>query len=147
MREERRPLLVEAITYRFRGHSMADPEEYRTKEEVAQWRERDPHPRVRRPAGERRRVDAEQREQIDERGDRAGGRGRGVRRGSPFPEPSALYDDVYVLDEQVQGHYHGRATAPAIPLSRGDQVMADDRLRYREALNQALREEMRRDEP
>ena len=37
-REERRPVLVEAITYRFRGHSMADPEEYRTKEQVAEWR-------------------------------------------------------------------------------------------------------------
>ena len=44
VREERRPLLVEAITYRFRGHSMADPEEYRSKEEVARWRERDPIP-------------------------------------------------------------------------------------------------------
>jgi TPP-dependent pyruvate/acetoin dehydrogenase alpha subunit len=41
-REERRPVLVEAITYRFRGHSMADPEEYRTKEQVAEWRKRDP---------------------------------------------------------------------------------------------------------
>src|SRR5918996_5577433 len=41
-REERQPLLVEAITYRFRGHSMADPEEYRTKEQVAEWRKRDP---------------------------------------------------------------------------------------------------------
>src|SRR5438309_8397806 len=44
VREERRPLLVEAVTYRFRGHSMADPEQYRSKEEVAQWRERDPIP-------------------------------------------------------------------------------------------------------
>jgi len=42
VREERRPLLVEAVTYRFRGHSMADPEQYRSKEEVAQWRARDP---------------------------------------------------------------------------------------------------------
>src|SRR3954465_7476545 len=41
-REERQPILVEAITYRFRGHSMADPEEYRTKEQVARWRRRDP---------------------------------------------------------------------------------------------------------
>ena len=32
----------EAVTYRFRGHSMADPEQYRTKEQVEQWRERDP---------------------------------------------------------------------------------------------------------
>src|SRR5437764_12845003 len=41
-REERRPTLVEAVTYRFRGHSMADPEEYRTKEQVETWRRRDP---------------------------------------------------------------------------------------------------------
>ena len=41
-REERQPTLVEALTYRFRGHSAADPEVYRTKEEVQQWRERDP---------------------------------------------------------------------------------------------------------
>ena len=41
-REERQPQLVEAVTYRYRGHSMADPEEYRTKEEVEEWRERDP---------------------------------------------------------------------------------------------------------
>src|SRR3954462_10395042 len=41
-RDERRPILVEAVTYRFRGHSMADPEEYRTKEQVDAWRRRDP---------------------------------------------------------------------------------------------------------
>src|SRR6187455_1307540 len=41
-REERRPQLVEAVTYRFRGHSMADPEEYRSKDEVEEWRGRDP---------------------------------------------------------------------------------------------------------
>src|SRR5271157_1622680 len=44
VRSERRPLLVEAVTYRFRGHSMADPEQYRSKDEVAAWRERDPIP-------------------------------------------------------------------------------------------------------
>src|SRR3982751_7061978 len=41
-REERRPTMVEAFTYRFRGHSAADPEVYRTKEEVAEWRKKDP---------------------------------------------------------------------------------------------------------
>src|SRR3954452_4031951 len=41
-REDRQPQLVEAVTYRFRGHSMADPEEYRTKEQVEEWRKRDP---------------------------------------------------------------------------------------------------------
>jgi pyruvate dehydrogenase E1 component alpha subunit len=41
-REEREPTLLEALAYRYRGHSMADPARYRTEEEVRQWRERDP---------------------------------------------------------------------------------------------------------
>jgi pyruvate dehydrogenase E1 component alpha subunit len=41
-RASRRPSLLEARTYRFRAHSMYDPELYRPKEEVARWRARDP---------------------------------------------------------------------------------------------------------
>jgi pyruvate dehydrogenase E1 component alpha subunit len=41
-REDRKPTLVEVITYRFRGHSAADPEVYRDKEEVAEWQRKDP---------------------------------------------------------------------------------------------------------
>jgi pyruvate dehydrogenase E1 component alpha subunit len=41
-REDRRPTLLEAFTYRFRGHSAADPEVYREREEVEEWREKDP---------------------------------------------------------------------------------------------------------
>jgi pyruvate dehydrogenase E1 component alpha subunit len=36
------PHLIEFRTYRFRAHSMYDPELYRSKEEVAAWKERDP---------------------------------------------------------------------------------------------------------
>jgi pyruvate dehydrogenase E1 component alpha subunit len=38
------PCLLELRTYRFRAHSMYDPERYRSKEEVDRWRERDPIP-------------------------------------------------------------------------------------------------------
>jgi pyruvate dehydrogenase E1 component alpha subunit len=40
------PVLMEANTYRFRGHSMADPANYRTKQEVEDERKNDPIPRL-----------------------------------------------------------------------------------------------------
>jgi TPP-dependent pyruvate/acetoin dehydrogenase alpha subunit len=40
--EERRPTLIEAFTYRYRGHSAADPEVYRERDEVEEWRQKDP---------------------------------------------------------------------------------------------------------
>ena len=36
------PVFLEAMTYRFRGHSLADPEEYRDHDEVTEWRSKDP---------------------------------------------------------------------------------------------------------
>ncbi|MBN8870001.1 MAG: pyruvate dehydrogenase (acetyl-transferring) E1 component subunit alpha [Solirubrobacterales bacterium] len=42
VREKGRPSLVEAFTYRYRGHSAADPEVYRDKSEVEEWQQKDP---------------------------------------------------------------------------------------------------------
>jgi pyruvate dehydrogenase E1 component subunit alpha len=106
VRSERCPVLVEAITYRFRGHSMADPESYRSKEEVTQWRERDPIPAFGaelESAGvldgaERSRIEAEAMARVDAAVEFA--------EASPFPEPRSLYDDAYVLDAQAKGRYH-----------------------------------------
>lgn len=42
IRETGQPYLLEAVTYRFRGHSMGDPERYRKQEEVKKWQENDP---------------------------------------------------------------------------------------------------------
>jgi pyruvate dehydrogenase E1 component alpha subunit len=45
------PSLIEIKTYRFRGHSMTDPAKYRTKEEVDEYRKRDPIPRAKSSLG------------------------------------------------------------------------------------------------
>ncbi|HNQ96071.1 MAG TPA: pyruvate dehydrogenase (acetyl-transferring) E1 component subunit alpha [Anaerolineales bacterium] len=42
VRKEGQPYFLEVDTYRFRGHSMGDPERYRKAEEVKQWQENDP---------------------------------------------------------------------------------------------------------
>ena len=104
-REERQPQLVEAVTYRFRGHSMADPEEYRTKEQVAEWRKRDPIDAFAdRLVGEEI-ITADDRERLDE--DVVARIDKAVQFAdhSPFPPPEALYDDIYVLGDQVRGWY------------------------------------------
>ena len=47
-REGDGPSLIEAVTYRYRGHSMSDPAEYRSKREERIWQERDPIKNLRR---------------------------------------------------------------------------------------------------
>jgi pyruvate dehydrogenase E1 component alpha subunit len=104
-REDRQPVLVEAVTYRFRGHSMADPEEYRSKEQVEEWRRRDPIntfadrlvSRDLLPEGGLAEIDRAVAGRIDHAVNFADG--------SAFPPPESLYDHVYVIGDQVKGWY------------------------------------------
>jgi pyruvate dehydrogenase E1 component alpha subunit len=98
VREERRPILVEAVTYRFRGHSMADPEEYRSKEQVEEWRKKDPIANfAERLDADLDALDKAATERIDEAVHFADG--------SDFPSPESLYEHLYVLDDRAQGRY------------------------------------------
>jgi len=102
-RKESLPILVEAKTYRFRGHSMADPAKYRTKEEVQEWMKRDPIRILARRifdlgiASEEQlgAIDAEIKEEIAE----------AVRFAdeSPEPDPAGLYDYVYSEPPRDEG--------------------------------------------
>jgi pyruvate dehydrogenase E1 component alpha subunit len=111
VREERCPLLVEAVTYRFRGHSMADPEQYRSKEEVEQWRKRDPIPAFATLLEREGALDQDTREQLEQDALSRVDEAVEFAERSPFPEPKALYEDVYVLDGQVRGRYHAAPAA------------------------------------
>ena len=99
-REERRPTLVEARHLPVPRPLDGRPEEYRTKEEVEQWRERDPIEPFGDRALEEGVLDEEDVEQLRRRRDRGRRRGRRVRRGVALPELDSLYDNVYVLGER-----------------------------------------------
>jgi pyruvate dehydrogenase E1 component alpha subunit len=128
VRSERRPLLVEAVTYRFRGHSMADPEQYRSKEEVAHWRERDPIPAFSRLLVEQgvlketdiEQIDAEAISRVDDAVEFADA--------SPFPAPDTLYDDIYVLGQSSQGWYSVETTDDRVdgPTRTSDEEQASN---------------------
>ncbi|RME11142.1 MAG: pyruvate dehydrogenase (acetyl-transferring) E1 component subunit alpha, partial [Ardenticatenia bacterium] len=88
------PYFIEARTYRYRGHSMGDPERYRSKEEVEEWLKNDP---IRRFANillslgvEQERLDAIHAEVEEEVQD-------AVRFAEESPEPplEVLYEDIY----------------------------------------------------
>ncbi|HEY9724353.1 MAG TPA: pyruvate dehydrogenase (acetyl-transferring) E1 component subunit alpha [Oscillatoriaceae cyanobacterium] len=89
------PYFLEAMTYRYRGHSMADPELYRAKSEVEFWKQRDPivtyRERLEREGvlkqGEADALDREALERVE--------RAAKFALDSPEPPPSSLFDDVY----------------------------------------------------
>jgi pyruvate dehydrogenase E1 component subunit alpha len=103
-RDKREPQLVEAVTYRYRGHSMADPEEYRTKEEVEEWRRRDPIETFRKRAIEEGVLSEEDAERIESEAAQAVDDAVKFADKSPFPDLDSLYDNIYVLEgDQVPG--------------------------------------------
>ena len=111
-REERRPTMVEAFTYRFRGHSAADPEVYRTKEEVEEWRKKDPveifADRLEAEGLLSQSARDEMRERVEARVVAA------VEFADASPEPplDTLYDHLYVVGAQVPGWYAVDERAP-----------------------------------
>jgi pyruvate dehydrogenase E1 component alpha subunit len=113
-REDRQPQLVEAVTYRFRGHSMADPEEYRSKDEVEEWRKRDPINVFKGRMVDEGLISDEDYEKMDEAAVKQVDEAVSFADNSPFPDLDSLYDDIYVYGEQVQGWYSVDERSPDV---------------------------------
>jgi pyruvate dehydrogenase E1 component alpha subunit len=113
-REDRQPQLVEAVTYRFRGHSMADPEEYRSKDEVEEWRKRDPINVFKGRMVDEGLISDEDYEKIDEAAVKRVDEAVSFADNSPFPDLDSLYDDIYVYGDQVQGWYSVDERSPDV---------------------------------
>jgi len=89
------PILLEARTYRYRGHSMSDPAKYRTKEEVTKMRaERDPIEQVRARIVEGGHADDAALKEIDREVKVIVAEAAEFAQQSPEPDPAKLLTDV-----------------------------------------------------
>ncbi|MCX8102717.1 MAG: thiamine pyrophosphate-dependent enzyme, partial [Geminicoccaceae bacterium] len=97
VREGNGPFVLEALTYRYRGHSMSDPGKYRTKEEVQEMRERhDPIDRLKAIMAEHGVADEERFKQIDKEIRDICNEAARFAQDSPEPDPAELWTDVLV---------------------------------------------------
>jgi len=91
------PILIEMQTYRYRGHSMSDPGNYRSKEEVSKMREeRDPINLYKAHLLENKLCDEEQLKAIEKEVKVIVEEAASFAQSSPEPDPSELYTEVYI---------------------------------------------------
>ena len=124
------PTLLECVTYRACGHSTGDPARYRDPAEVKAWLAKDPILRLERRIIESGLATAEalaaEQAAIEREADQA----LEAALASPSPSPEALMEDIYAPDGPA-----GQAAAAGPTVERS----------YREAILEALREELARD--
>lgn len=94
-REGKGPVLLEAVTYRFRGHSMADPETYRTRAEREAWRQWDPIKLFAQELLDEGLVTGEALRQADQEAARVVADALAFAEQSPEPSPDTLFHGVY----------------------------------------------------
>jgi TPP-dependent pyruvate/acetoin dehydrogenase alpha subunit len=91
------PSLIEAQTYRWRGHSKSDRNLFRTQEEIQSWKERDPIARFRTQLIDMGVLDESQAEALARQAKEAIGAAVAFAEQSPEPDPTILEDAVYAL--------------------------------------------------
>jgi pyruvate dehydrogenase E1 component alpha subunit len=95
-REKSGPTLLEIKTYRYKGHSMSDPQKYRTKEELEEYKEKDPIEHVLKTLKSLFNVTDEEIETINERVKVEVDESVTFAEESPWPSDDELLKDVYV---------------------------------------------------
>ena len=93
------PTLIEALTYRFRGHSLADPDEMRSKAEKEFWFSRDPIKKLAAYLVEQNLADDSELKAIDRKIQELIEEAVKFAESSPEPDPSELYRFVFAEDE------------------------------------------------
>ena len=94
-REQHEPSLLECVTYRYRGHSMSDPDTYRGKDEIKEWQTRDAIQNLGEHMKGQKMVSDDQLQRIDEEVTAQVGEAVKFAEESPEPDLKDLYRDVY----------------------------------------------------
>jgi len=89
------PQLLEILTYRFRGHSMGDPERYRKQEEVHKWQEEDPIGIFRKKGIEQGLASEQELDEQDNLAEKEVEEAVHFAETSPEPAPEELYTEVF----------------------------------------------------
>lgn len=98
-KEKGGPTLLEIKTYRYKGHSMSDPQKYRTKEELEEYKERDPIEYVHKVLTDQYKVTEAEIEVIIDRVRAEVEESVKFAEESPWPDDSELLKDVYMQED------------------------------------------------
>ncbi|MBL0183071.1 MAG: pyruvate dehydrogenase (acetyl-transferring) E1 component subunit alpha [Chitinophagaceae bacterium] len=98
-KEKGGPTLLEIKTYRYKGHSMSDPQKYRTKEELEEYKERDPIEYVQKVLVDQYKVTEAEIEVIIDRVRAEVEESVKFAEESPWPDDSELLKDVYMQED------------------------------------------------
>jgi pyruvate dehydrogenase E1 component alpha subunit len=98
------PYLLEIDTYRYKGHSMSDPAKYRSKEEVEEYKSKDPIEQVLKTIREKKYATEKELEAIQDAVKEEVEDSVQFAESSPYPDPSELFRDVYVQEDYPYIH-------------------------------------------
>ena len=93
------PTFLEFKTYRFRGHSMSDPQKYRSKDEVEEWKSRDPLELCKDRILKNGIATEAELEEIDNKVKAKVEEAVKFAEESPFPKAETAFDDIYVQSD------------------------------------------------
>jgi len=134
-RSEKGPTLIECKTYRFSGHHTGDPDTYRPKAEKDEWIRKDPIKKLREALMTKGFASEEELNRIEEAARREIGESVGFSEAQPYPaNDEALRDVFFEARSGSEREISGEPTKDAREMS------------FRDAITEAIREEMVRDE-
>lgn len=117
-RNESVPTLIECKTYRWYGHSSSDQRAYRTREEEAEWHEKDPITVLRRKLSDYEIATVEEMDAVEKRAAAAIEEATKFAIDSPYPEVSELFNDIYVPVDGAKLAAEKRAESQRLPRIR-----------------------------